>query len=226
MQLYLIRHAESENNAKPPEQRVSDPSITDVGWKQTACLAAWTKTLKIDTLITSPFRRALDTTIAILDAQQQHLCVWHDTFERGGCYHGYHDEDTRGATGMGRSEILSHLNRAPNQCTIDKGIDESGWWGEKDKETDQQASERAQQVTGRLQETFGANGPTVVIVTHADFKRLLLEAMLPGVLDPHLVGPMRNTGISKVNFDGKTWQLDWLNSVSHLPADLITGNEA
>lgn len=226
MQLYLIRHAESANNAKAPHERTADPSITDLGKKQTEHLSAWTRTLKIDTLITSPFRRALDTTLGILNTTPQHVHVWHDIYERGGCYGGYDPEEIAGAMGMGSPEILEHLDVDNGGCTIDPTIDTFGWWGGKDQETDDQAACRAAAVTGRLQKTFGASGKTIVMVTHADFKRLLLEAMLPSVLDPHSVGPMRNTGITKVNFAGTHWQLDWLNSVSHLPAELITGNEA
>jgi 2,3-bisphosphoglycerate-dependent phosphoglycerate mutase len=52
MQLYLIRHAESTNNAKPPRQRVEDPPITELGESQATHLAKWTSTTEIDTLIT------------------------------------------------------------------------------------------------------------------------------------------------------------------------------
>lgn len=226
MQLYLIRHAESQNNAKLPEQRVEDPSITELGRRQAKHLAAWTQTLRIDTLITSPFRRALETTYEIIQATPQHVDVWHDIYEQGGCYRGYLPEETMGASGMNPAEINAHLAAGESTCTVDDSIQESGWWGREDKESDDEAAGRATTVTERFVETFGANGQTVVAVTHADFKRLLLAVMLPDVLDPVSVGPIRNTGITKVNFDGSRWQLDWLNSVSHLPAELITGNEA
>ncbi len=126
--------------------------------------------------------------------------------------------------GMGTDEIRTHLTDDCT-CTIDATIDQTGWWGGKDRETDERATIRAAAVVDRLQRTFGANGQTIVAITHADFKRLLLGEMLTGVVNPQLLGPIRNTGITKVDFDGNRWQLDWFNSVSHLPADLITGNE-
>jgi 2,3-bisphosphoglycerate-dependent phosphoglycerate mutase len=226
MQLYLIRHAESQNNAKNPHDRTEDPPITNLGKQQAQFLSSWTRTLNIDTLISSPFRRALETTRELLAAVPQHVHVWHDIFERGGCYRGYLPADKQGAMGLGPKGIRSALCDDQNNCTIDNTIHEAGWWGGRTPETDDQASQRASAVTVRLQDTFGDSGKSIVAVTHADFKRLLLGAMLPEVLDPTQLGSMRNTGITKVNYDGSRWQLDWFNSVSHLPAELITGNEA
>ena len=78
MQLYLIRHAESENNARPEHLRQSDPPISATGRLQASRLAEWASTLKIDILITSPFLRTLQTTRMITDAGSQHVHVWHD----------------------------------------------------------------------------------------------------------------------------------------------------
>ncbi len=224
MQLYLIRHAESDNNAKPVHQRTEDPAITELGRRQAEHLANWTRTLKIDTLITSPFRRAIETTLHISNSTPQHVHVWHDIYERGGCFRGYRPDQCEGAMGMGRAQIMDHLNLAPESCTIDITIDDSGWWGGQDRETDEAAAVRASKFTERLERTFANNGETIVVVTHADFKLLVLSTMLGDVLDPTLLGPLSNTGITKVNFNGARWQLEWLNSVSHLPAELITGH--
>lgn len=225
MQLYLIRHAESENNARPAYQRVEDPAITARGHLQADHLAGWTKTLKIDALIASPFRRTLQTTRPIVEAMPLRLHVWHDIYERGGCFRGHLPGKEEGAVGLGRGDIVRLASARPDDCVLDETILDSGWWGGKPKESQAEAVARALAVTRRFAETFGNNGQTVVVVTHADFKRLLLGTMLPGHVDPEALGPMRNTGITKVNFDGASWKLDWFNSVSHLPAGLITGCE-
>ncbi len=225
MQLYLVRHAESENNAHPPHRRVEDPSLTRRGRLQAEHLASWTRTLRIDVLITSPFLRTLQTTRRIVDATPQRLHIWHDVFERGGCYKGHLPDNEEGALGLGRQDILRHATGNPEACLIDETISDHGWWGGRPRESEQEATIRCGAVIGRLTETFGNNGQTVVLVTHADFKRLLVAAMLGGSLDPQLLGPMRNTGITKVNYDGERWQLDWFNSISHLPSRLITGCE-
>ena len=62
-------------------------------------------------------------------------------------------------------------------------------------------------------------------IIHADFKRKLIRELISGDADPSAFGKLRNTGITKLNLEGGRWELDWFNSVSHLPADLITGNE-
>ncbi len=109
MQLYLIRHAESENNAKPACERVEDPAITAVGRLQASHLANWLKTMKFDELITSPVLRALQTTRYISDATGHHVRVWADVFEEGGIYPGYGPQATAGATGLKRSDVIRHV---------------------------------------------------------------------------------------------------------------------
>ncbi len=225
MQLYLIRHAESENNARPLHQRVEDPAITAVGRLQAEHLAQWTKSLRIDTLITSPFLRTLQTTRAIVNATPQRVHVWHNVYERGGCYRGHGPDAVVGGNGLGRSDIIRHAVHDPNQCVMDATIDDAGWWGGRPREQDHEVETRARIVAQRLVENFGARGETIVAVIHAEFKRYLLAELFQGFVDAHQLGPMRNTGISKANFDGSRWQFDWFNSVSHLPSRLITGHE-
>ncbi len=225
MQLYLIRHAESENNARPLHQRVEDPRLTAVGRLQAEHLATWARTLRINTLITSPFLRTLETTRAIVDATPQPVHVWHDVYERGGCYRGFGPDAREGGLGLGRSAIVRHASASPENCVIDATIDDAGWWGGKPREEDPAVTVRAKSVAQRLVATFGNRGETIVAVIHAEFKRHLLGELLSGIMDAHQLGPMRNTGVTKVNFYGDRWQLDWFNSVTHLPVRLVTGHE-
>jgi len=220
MQLYLIRHAESENNARPGHLRVEDPSITTIGKMQAGHLAEWTKTLSADFLITSPFLRTIQTTQAVAGMNPMPVSVWHNVFERGGCYRGFGDDAREGGPGLGVTKIRELLPKA----TIDESIRDSGWWGRR-RESDEDAVTRSKTVIQRLVSTFGSSGKHVVAIIHADFKRQLLLDMLEGIADARSFGPLRNTGITKVDFDGRRWRLDWLNSVSHLPAKLITGVE-
>lgn len=223
MELYLIRHAESANNARPTYQRVEDPEITAVGRLQSQHLASWLTTLKADVLVTSPFLRTLQTVIPVLDSTDHSLEIWHDVFERGGCFRGYDDSMT-GAKGMGRGEILRTLGKHASRCAIDVSIEESGWWGERPVESDAEADQRARDVCRRLLRTF-TDGQVVVLLIHADLKRLMLAEMMTGQMDVSRLGPMRNAGITKINRIEDDWQLDYFNSVTHLPAKLITGNE-
>lgn len=224
MQLYLIRHAESRNNAVPTYERTEDPSITSIGRLQSKCLGDWTKTLSYDHLITSPFLRAIQTTQAVLDAKKSKVQVWDNIFERGGCYRGYNEDNVEAAEGLGRSEIRQHLDGYSDRIEIDDTIPESGWWSGRARETDEEAVERTRVIADRLVSEF-TQGECVLLVTHADFKRLLLWRMLNPNVDPIRFGALRNTGVTRVNYTDGQWQLDYFNSVSHLPARLITGNE-
>ena len=224
MELYLIRHAESENNARPPYQRVEDPAITAVGRLQADHLARWLETLKADVMVTSPFLRTLQTALPVMDATSYPLQVWHDVFERGGCFRGYDETNQSGALGMGRNEILRLLRPFSSRCELDDSIEEDGWWGGRERETDHEAEQRAIRVCRRLLDLV-QHHRVVVLLIHADLKRLMLAEMFRGQVDVQQLGPMRNAGITKVNRVDENWQLDYFNSVTHLPAKLITGNE-
>lgn len=224
MQLYLIRHAESANNAGPTYQRVEDPEITPVGRLQAGHLADWLATLTADAMITSPFLRTLQTAIPILKSTSHSLEIWHNVFERGGCYRGYDDTNLAGAMGMGRGQILRTLGQFSGRCVLDESIDDAGLWGEKEPESDSEAENRAHEVCDRLLTEF-TDDQVVVLLIHADLKRLMLTEMMADQVDVAKLGPMRNVGITKVNRVDDRWQLDYFNSVTHLPARLITGNE-
>ena len=224
MQLYLIRHAESANNASPTYRRVEDPPITPVGRLQADHLASWLTTLAADVLITSPFLRTIQTVLPILDSTPHSLQIWHNVFERGGCYRGFEESNFEGAMGMGRSAILRTLGDHASRSTLDQTIGDDGWWGGKNRETDDEAARRARQVCDRLATTF-TNREVVLLLIHADLKRLMLTEMFQGLVAVPDLGPIRNAGVTKVNRVGERWQLDYFNSVTHLPAKLITGNE-
>ena len=223
MELYLIRHAESGNNAVPTYQRVEDPAITSVGRLQANHLAQWIATLRADVLITSPFLRTIQTVLPVLNTTRLKLDIWHDVFERGGCFRGFNESNFAGAQGLGRSQILRTLGDHAPRCELDETIEESGWWGEKDRETDAEAELRAKAVCERLLGAF-TDGQVVLLLIHADLKRLMLAEMMQGQVDVARLGPMRNAGITMVNRIDGDWQLDNYNSVTHLPARLITGN--
>lgn len=224
VQLYLIRHAESENNAKPGYQRTEDPNITAIGRLQAQHLADWVKTLKFDVLITSPVRRALQTTRFIVDATKQHVHVWDSVFEQGGIYPGFGPEATKGGAGLSRSDVVKYACDDHERCTLDESIVESGWWGGRNRETAEEMVQRAESVIARIVQEFGDSKQVVLAVIHADFKRELLGQLI-GWQSSGEFGNLANTGITKLVYRQTHWQLDWFNAVSHLPAKLITGNE-
>ncbi len=225
-EIYLIRHGQSANNALSEEQRVCDPGLTDIGQQQAAALAAWFAAHPVDYLYCSPFLRALETARPLADTKRLPVQVRSDIFELGGCYSGHEVGKKRGEPGLG----LSQLRAAYPTWQIDSSIAETGWWG-RDFETWEQATARAasvaQWMTSQLTSLTGIH----VLVIHADFKRLLLEAMFSQSqlaaqhIDLASVA-LYNTGISYIEFEQGQWSLGGFNSTEHLPSKLITPNAA
>ncbi|XZE53640.1 histidine phosphatase family protein [Planctomycetaceae bacterium SH139] len=219
MHLYLIRHAESENNAKAEQQRVEDPAITSRGKRQASALADWLTTLRPDVVISSPFRRALQTAVPAMQRLDCSLEIWGDVFERGGCYRGWHAENYQGAEGLGHAEILQLTPTA----ILDPTLAPTGWWQCRPRERDKQASERAVAVKRRLEERLADREMRMVLITHAEFQRILLEQLLSEFgIDVASLGPICNAGVTHLKLQNAAWQLHWFNAVTHLPTELIT----
>lgn len=219
MHLYLIRHAESENNAKAEQQRVEDPAITSRGERQALALADWLTTLRPDVVISSPFRRALQTAAPVMQRLDCSLEIWGDVFERGGCYRGWHADNYQGADGLGHAEILQ---LAPT-AILDPTLAPTGWWQCRPRERDEQTSERAAAVRRRLEERLADQEMRMVLITHAEFQRILLGQLLSGLnIDVERLGAICNAGVTHLELRNAAWQLRWFNAVTHLPTKLIT----
>lgn len=218
MRLYLIRHAESENNVRAEHERVEDPAITSRGVRQAEHLAAWLATHQFDVLLTSPFRRALETARPIVRRTCREVHVWCDIYEQGGCYRGWHEANYEGAAGLGREAILELLPGA----TVEAAIGSSGWWGELPRETHDETLRRAAAVRRKFEREFATSNRGVVAIVHADFQRLLLTELLGGSIDVGYLGPICNTGVTHLTLHSGRWQLQWFNAVTHLTGELIT----
>jgi probable phosphoglycerate mutase len=100
MKVYAIRHGQTDMNA---QERLlgckSDPSLNDVGIRQAHEVAEMLKSMKIDLIITSPLRRATETTDIIakqLGIKNDNIKIGEQLYERDfGDYEG---------------ELLSELN--------------------------------------------------------------------------------------------------------------------
>jgi broad specificity phosphatase PhoE len=218
MEVYLVRHAESQNNALHESQRIADPPLTERGKRQADRLAHWAAEIRATQLLTSPFRRALDTLAPTARRTMVPVEVWTDLHERGGCYDGWGDGPHRAQPGLGRKAILE----AYPQFEIEPELPDEGWWQGEGREADHAAIERAQRLLERLRSRFGGTSAVVIAVTHADFKRLLLEQILEQNPLIDRFGPLINTGVTHLREWRGRWRIDGFNAASHLPAELIT----
>ncbi|MEX0819987.1 MAG: histidine phosphatase family protein [Pirellulaceae bacterium] len=213
MQLYLIRHAQSQNNALPEEERVEDPGLTDLGCQQAELLAAWIPALRLTRLITSPFRRTLLTTEPIRRATSLVPEVRIDLHEQGGCYGGHSFSNLVGRPGMTRSEIESEFRG----FRVAEDIDGEGWWRCQPHESLQAARVRAARLLELTKREFAHTDERVAFVMHADIKLLFLAQ-----LDPRLIDVPCNTSITEIELTRDSHDLRTFNQISHLPTHLVT----
>ncbi|MEO8269346.1 MAG: histidine phosphatase family protein, partial [Aureliella sp.] len=158
----------------------------------------------------------------LAELRQLPVCVRANLFELGGCYSGHEAGCERGEPGMGQNQLRSGYPT----WDIDSSISEAGWWG-REYETWEQGRARAASVAQWLASQLATTSGTHLLVIHADFKRLLLEALFSDAqLDALQIDlaavPLYNTGISCLEHSAEGWSLSEFNSTKHLPNKLVT----
>lgn len=243
MQLYLIRHAQSTNNALADErERVSDPLLSELGYRQAEILARHLAAgpsrepyypplaapgesdrrnghgFGLTRLFCSAQRRALLTARPIAAATELTPEVWLDLHEEGGVWldHG-EPVGVAGYGGIARSELAAEFPsyRLPDALT------EAGWWSGT-RETPEESAVRAGQVAQALR-TWPNPDDRLGVITHGAFAVFLLRALLGHATERPVFYHLDNTGISLLRFyhDGGV-TLRYLNRVEHLTPDIIT----
>jgi broad specificity phosphatase PhoE len=237
MELYIIRHGQSTNNALTDRaDRGCDPPLTDLGRHQAELLAQHlaTKAQRVSPrtrgyqergygithLYCSPMWRALQTAQPVGKTLGLVPEVWIETHEWGGIYldHG-EPEGVVGYPGKMRSEILDEF---PN-CILPDGITEEGWWN-RDPENRAKCTARAIKVADVLQERAKAGADErIALVTHAGFSGLLIKALFNHLLGPDIWYHHYNTAIARIDLESdEPLHVRYLNRVDHLPPEMVT----
>jgi len=249
MQLYLIRHGQSTNNARWDAQesyeidRSSDPTLTEKGVRQAELLAdflAYSKPGEEDFwrdpqnrldfglthIYCSLMQRAIHTGSIIANRLNLPLIGLPEAHEVGGIYLESVVNDVveisweHGVT----NEFLSAYYP---QLILLKPIDNKGWWrgGKEDKDL---PLKRAQSVLNWIKERHLASDDRVAIVTHGGFTNYLLRVMLRisleepdnRKLDYRLI--YNNCAISRFDFVDNRILMVYHNRADFLTDDLIT----
>ena len=226
MDLFLIRHGESYNNAlEDGSQRVSDPPLTGLGEEQAERVASHLARgghldaaeragrPALDSLYCSPMRRALQTARPIAAALGTAPEVWIDIHEVGGIWL----EGKGDLHGMTRDEIRSGF---PGVGLPD-GVGEQGWWpgGQEAKHA---GRGRAIAVAAELKERArrgaesGETPERLGIVTHGDFMSGLVKALTDQLPSLGLSYNHRNTGITRFCLGPDLCAVRYLNRCEHL----------
>lgn len=243
MQLYIIRHAQSTNNAIGEDKgRTHDPALTEVGLQQAQIVADYlahttppddqifggfsqnghapTSGFGITRLYCSPMRRTLQTAQPISAALGLAPEVWIDIHEHGGIYLDYSDErGVVGFPGMTRAEIATQFGH----YVLPETVTDQGWWNPTHgMESYEALLERAVRVAVSLHEQ-AASHQHIAIVTHGTFANHLIKAIFGQLRGRQIFYHHYNTGISRIDFyDDGSLGLVYLNRINHLPLEFVT----
>jgi 2,3-bisphosphoglycerate-dependent phosphoglycerate mutase len=249
MELYLIRHGQSVNNALPDDApRIQDSPLNDLGKAQAERVAAYLadgsnrdpryspatgyseretmSTFGITHLYTSPMRRALQTTQPIARALNLHPEIWIDIHEHGGVYQARPDGVTA-FPGMTSVEIQEQFAG----YVLPAGLTAAGWWDvARGAEEYYTALGRAVKVAGELRRRArelaaapDAPPQRIALVSHGTFIDALIKALLNLLPSRQMFFLMYNTGITRIDFvDNDRLVLRYVNRVTHLPPDMIS----
>ncbi|MSS70081.1 MAG: histidine phosphatase family protein [Candidatus Latescibacteria bacterium] len=235
MELYLIRHGQSANNAdeETGKPRVCEPPLTEAGREQARRVAERLKALdwarvsydeagakrgqRLTRLYASPMLRTLETAEAIRQTTGLIPYVWTDTHEAGGVW--LDSGDGRGPVGMsglGRAEMQE---RFPH-FVLPAEVREDGWWN-RPWEDAASAYARAQRVAGALRE-LAETDERVGIVNHGGIGSYLVDALLGLPFTPQVRFRMNNTSICRLDVVPEGATLQFSNRTDHLPGELVT----
>lgn len=243
MELYIIRHGQSANNALEDEtQRTYDPPLTALGQRQAEYLADYLfdggnrdpafnpeaeiarngdqRGFGFDHLYCSAMHRALQTAAPVAHALDLAPEVWLDIHEQGGIYL---DEPAGrvGYPGKGRREILSEFPAYILPATIT----DAGWWGiERGYESLHEGAGRAIKVAIELRRRAlnQDKDARIALITHGTFIDLLIKALLGQLPNRQFYFSHYNTGITRIDFRGERLVLRCVNRTEHLPRELLS----
>lgn len=245
MKLYIIRHAQSTNNALADQRRrVCDPPLTELGFRQAQLVAhhlatgsnpdyvigqsdedttALTKQgYNIKHLYCSAMHRALLTAQPIARALGLRPEVWVDIHEHGGIF--LEHDDARGIIGYPGKTRPEILKEFPDYI-LPAEITNEGWWNPASGMEDWPACHgRAIKVANTLRQWAATrNGERVAIVSHGGFIDALLKALTYQLPSPHLFYHHYNTAITRVDFRADSRiDIRHINRFDHLPPELIS----
>ncbi|MCD8509464.1 MAG: histidine phosphatase family protein [Bacillus sp. (in: Bacteria)] len=199
MEMYLIRHGQSEANKQKIIQGHGDFPLSSIGKKQAVLLGDALKHHNFDAIYSSDLQRAFYTAEAI--GEHHYIQVQKLNFLR--------EVGLGPLEGLNKQELSKQYPELGNKSILTTGIP---------------GTETIASITARCRRTidfFQANHErgTVAVVSHGGFISILLTYLMVGdswyTVDRPFV--MSNTGITKLKTDrfGK-WKVHFVNSTAHL----------
>ncbi|HUF37642.1 MAG TPA: histidine phosphatase family protein [Anaerolineales bacterium] len=247
MQLYFLRHAQSESNARWQDDpdtsfHFPDPGLTTLGQRQAEAVAqALARRSSVPNgnphdpgnrtgygithIYSSLMHRAVETATAIGDALNLPIHGRTDLHEWGGIYSLDAEKDIReGLPGNDRAFFESRFPR----LELPPDFKDDGWWGRPyEPRTDVPA--RTRRVFEDLMGRHRNGGDRVLVVSHGGFLNFLLAAVVnltadqaQANLDANFWFVLNNTGLTRVDIGPMFCGIVYHNRIDHLGDDLIS----
>ncbi|MFO7679326.1 MAG: histidine phosphatase family protein [Chloroflexota bacterium] len=250
MQLYIIRHGQSYNNAlwaknQSENGRLADPHLTEIGEKQAEHLARYVAETDRLTppdgapnahnrfgyhfthLYTSLMLRAVQTGAPLAEALAMPLLAWPIIHEWGGIMGN--DAETGAPIpqpGLDRAYFAKHFSG----LVLPPDLGDEGWWGKRPFEPRENSYHRAKQFIHQLLQRHDGTDDRVALVTHGGFTGMMLQVIFntqesntslrAAETQTWLVS--NNTSITRLDFEEDRILMMYQNRLDHLPANLIT----
>lgn len=249
MQLYFIRHAQSQNNALYDQTgssngRHSDPEITAAGWKQAQILADFLTSsrtgeptsnndlhnrngFQFTHLYCSLMIRSIQTGRILSMALNLPLVALADLHEGGGIF--LKDETNDKLLGLPGSDAAYFQQHYP-ELILPANMNKSGWWN-RPFEDYSQRSERAARLLKLLLSKHTSSEDRVALISHGGFYNYFLGEILgipanansENKMDqPGVWLTMNNVAITRIDWTSEETRLVYHNRVDFLPTELIT----
>lgn len=246
MELYFIRHGQSQNNANwqnPGYIEDPDADLTELGHQQAQCLADFlqkNQSIKLDHgwniqnrhgfglthIYASLVTRAATTAAYTARALGLPVSAWPEIHEVGGIYSREDKNNPIGLPGKPRSFYEQNLP----ELQLPDWLDESGWWN-RPFETRDQRQPRANQfladLLARHGDREGQPKQRVAVFSHGEFFVYLMCAImkLPSREAAHnskFWFALNNCAISRFDFFDGEMLISYLNRTDHLSDELIS----
>lgn len=244
--LYLIRHAQSENNviwdgSDDHPDRLPDPEITTTGHNQAEILGqhlahphaeprqhpfnqAEETSFGLTHVYCSLMTRSILTGEYIAEACGLELEALPDIFEKHGIYDVDANGNLQGLPGPGREYFEQRFAnlRLPGE------LNDDGWWS-RPVEDESAFLRRMQKVVGNARQRLSNSDDCIAMVAHGDFIDQFVNELM-GVVrhqpnyDNHWVAnwTFHNTSILRIDFVDGSSNVVYTNRIDHLPNVLVT----
>ena len=242
MELYFIRHGQSQNNANwgnPDYTESPDAPLTELGLEQSNYVANFLKEAQtilnpkewniqnrlgfgLTHIYTSLMERAVSTAAPTARALGIPFAAWQEIHESGGIFGRDGEEKLKGLPGNSRAYFEQHFP----ELILPENLNGTGWWNNRPFETEEQCHERTEKflsdLIARHGDREGQPEDRILIFSHGGFFVHLMFAILETPWQKDLWFAMNNCAISRFDFRAGEVSITYLNRTDHLPNNLIT----